>query len=337
MDSTLNRRHLLKGLGIVGLGGLAGTSALTAAAPKARATPRLPGVAACEFGCVVTPSVTEGPYYFDANQLRADVDEGRPGAQMALQIGVVNADTCAPIEGAIVDIWHCDATGLYSGYNQPGGDTRGEDFLRGIQITDANGEVEFISLYPGWYRGRTAHIHFKIRFDASTYLTSQLFFPQEVTDALYTSTAPYSSRGLADTSNAQDNIYQNTSNRERMLLTVTEDAGAYTASIVIGVTGLATASETTPATPQPSLAVPFPNPTPSVSTAWLVLPRAASRARVGLYDVTGREVQRLHDGPLIAGRHPVEVDASALAPGTYVVRADVGTGTLLVQPLTVAR
>ncbi len=197
MEPTVNRRNLLKGLGLAGIGGLAGTAGVAGIAPAATAAaPRIPGMVACQNPtCVLMPSATVGPYYFDANTVRRDVTEGRAGTPMALVIGVVDVATCRPIPNAVVDIWHTDAGGLYSGYNQPGGNTVGQAFMRGIQFTDANGEAAFATVFPGWYNGRVTHIHFKVRFQQGSQtaaVVSQLFFPQDVINAVYTTQTPYS-------------------------------------------------------------------------------------------------------------------------------------------------
>ena len=340
MEQTVNRRNLLKGLGLAGIGGLAGTAGLAGLAPRASAAaPRIAGMATCQNpDCVLMPSATVGPYYFDANQVRADITEGRPGTPMNLVVGVVNSDTCTPVANAIVDVWHADAGGLYSGYNQPGpnGDTRGQDFMRGIQFTDGNGEANFQTVFPGWYNGRVTHVHFKVRLSQTVYVTSQLFFPQATINTVYTTQAPYSTRGLNQTTNANDSVYTGMQTRERAMMTVTGDASGYTATLIVGVQGLATASETAPVQAVPELAVPFPNPTPSVSTLWLTLPSQKDRVRVAAFDLLGREMAVLHEGPLLAGRHAVEIDASSWPAGTYVVRADVGY-TVLAQRLVVAR
>lgn len=146
--------------------------------------------------CVITPETTEGPYYFDPGLERADITEGRPGLATSVRLQIVD-ETCRPLEGARVDIWHCDATGLYSGYaNQTGGaDARGESFMRGTRFTGADGVAEFTTVYPGWYPGRTPHIHFKVFLDQTTVLTGQLFFPDEVSDQVYAGIAPYNERG----------------------------------------------------------------------------------------------------------------------------------------------
>ncbi|MDQ3724315.1 MAG: intradiol ring-cleavage dioxygenase [Actinomycetota bacterium] len=110
--------------------------------------------------CVLTPAQEEGPFYIDLARVRRDIVEDRPGIPLALAIAVVDASTCEPIRDAAVDIWHCDALGLYSG--EPSEGSEGETFLRGIQLTDHNGLTEFATIYPGQYPGRTTHIHLKV-------------------------------------------------------------------------------------------------------------------------------------------------------------------------------
>jgi len=171
--------------------------------------------------------MTEGPFYFDAGQIRRDITEGRPGTPLLLALDVVNASSCTPIRDAVVDVWHCDAIGLYSGYGSEG--TAGERFLRGIQVTDANGRAEFDTIYPGFYRGRTVHVHFKIHLDERTAVTSQLFFPEAVNDAVL-ATSPYDRSGTRDTRNSTDSIFTSST-----VLDVVADGGGYAASLVIGV------------------------------------------------------------------------------------------------------
>jgi protocatechuate 3,4-dioxygenase beta subunit len=178
--------------------------------------------------CVLTPSLTEGPFYFDASQLRSDITEGRPGVPLRLALTVQGAGSCSPIRDAVADIWHCDALGLYSGYQSEG--TLGQDFLRGIQATDANGRVEFQTLYPGWYAGRTIHIHLKVHLDSRTALTSQLYFPEAISDAVL-ATSPYNQKGTRTTRNSNDGLFT-----QSTVLDVAADGAGYAASLVIGVT-----------------------------------------------------------------------------------------------------
>jgi protocatechuate 3,4-dioxygenase beta subunit len=110
--------------------------------------------------CVLTPEQEEGPFYIDLAQVRQNIVENRPGVPLALALTVVDSDTCEPIRNAAVDIWHCDALGVYSG--EPSEGSEGETYLRGIQLTDGNGLAEFATIYPGQYPGRTTHIHVKV-------------------------------------------------------------------------------------------------------------------------------------------------------------------------------
>ena len=113
--------------------------------------------------------------------------------------------------GARVDIWHCDASGVYSGYAGQGDDrttdTTGETFMRGTQFADDNGIAEFETVYPSWYRGRTTHVHFKVFLDETNILTGQIFFPDALSEYIYLNVAPYNDRSTTrDTLNANDGI-----------------------------------------------------------------------------------------------------------------------------------
>jgi len=110
--------------------------------------------------CVLTPEQEEGPFYIDFARVRQDIVEDRSGVPLALTVAVVDSNTCKPIHNAAVDVWHCDALGIYSG--EPSEGSVGKTYLRGIQLTDGNGQVEFTTIYPGQYPGRTTHIHVKV-------------------------------------------------------------------------------------------------------------------------------------------------------------------------------
>jgi protocatechuate 3,4-dioxygenase beta subunit len=225
--TAIGRRRAMGRIGVAGVGLLAGLRCDETATTPTAANPTTTTVATAGSACVLTPSLTEGPFYFDAGQIRRDITEGRPGTPLLLALEIVDAGTCSPIRDAVADVWHCDASGLYSGYGSEG--TGGERFLRGIQVTDANGRVEFDTLYPGFYRGRTIHVHFKIHLDERTAVTSQLFFPESVNDAVM-ATSPYSTSGSRDTRNSNDSIFSSAT-----LLDVTAGGGGYSASLVIGV------------------------------------------------------------------------------------------------------
>lgn len=159
---------------------------------------------------ILTPQVTEGPYYLDPVHMRADITEGLPG--IGLDVGFQILDpTGAPLPGARVDIWHCNAEGLYSGFGgepgrEPSAAQKAAAYLRGTQITDAAGAVLFHSVYPGWYPGRTPHIHFKVWQGARTVLTCQVFLPDALSEFLYTQAPAYKRQQVRDTLNRTDGI-----------------------------------------------------------------------------------------------------------------------------------
>ncbi|MDX6408167.1 MAG: hypothetical protein QOE13_1238 [Gaiellaceae bacterium] len=225
-DSRLTRRGSL-----VRFGGLVATA--VGAAGLRIETSEGAGPAAVASGavsCVLAPEQTEGPYYIANEAVRRNITDGRPGAPMNLRAFVVNASTCKPIKGAAVDIWHADAGGVYSGFGQGAADRA---FMRGVQRTDAKGLALFRTVYPGWYQGRTVHIHVKVHLGGNVLHTGQLYFPDTVTDAVYRK-APYTSRPNRDVRNTQDAIYRNGGKKSQV--TVKKNtAGVYVASIVMGV------------------------------------------------------------------------------------------------------
>lgn len=187
--------------------------------------------------CIVRPEVTEGPYYVNENLNRSDVrtdtstGKASDGAPLVLTFNVsqVSSSGCVPLQGAKVEIWHCDAEGSYSDVSDPGFQTRGHNFLRGYQMTDANGQATFTTIYPGWYRGRAVHIHFKIHPDANKVFTSQIFFDDTFTDRVFTA-APYAARGTRSTRNSNDGIYQ-----AQLLAPVSRSGDGYASSFAIGM------------------------------------------------------------------------------------------------------
>ncbi|MEZ4518939.1 MAG: intradiol ring-cleavage dioxygenase [Chloroflexota bacterium] len=220
-------------------------AATTAATVAATATTETEVAAAATVlpTCVVRPEMTEGPYFVDEMINRADIrsdpttGEVKDGVPLALTFAVSRiGDMCEPLPGATVDIWHCDATGVYSDVNDAFfGNTVGQKFLRGYQVTDENGLASFTTIYPGWYSGRTVHIHFKIRMEESgrNYeFTSQLFFDDSLTDDVFTQ-QPYATKGERDTRNNNDGIYRN--GGDQLLLNLTPTAEGYAATFDIGL------------------------------------------------------------------------------------------------------
>ena len=218
LPERFTRRRLL-GFAALGLSAAAWPVEQAGAGPNA--------VASGAITCVLTPELTEGPYYLRGEAVRRDITEGKPGTPLRLHLTVVSASACKPIKGAAVDVWHADAGGVYSGVSGQTG-----TFLRGIQKTDRNGLAVFDTIYPGWYRGRAVHIHVKVHTGGRVVHTGQFFFPDALTDEVYKA-APYSSRGKPDMTDAADSIYRNGGSKS--VLTVKASGRGYVGSIVMGV------------------------------------------------------------------------------------------------------
>jgi len=213
-------------------GATAGSSATGTAIASAANASALPA-------CVVAPELTEGPYYLDVDLERSDIRANTAdnavseGATLTLDWIVSQADgsACVPMEGVVVDVWHCDALGVYSGVSGDSG-----NFLRGFQRTDANGRASFTTIYPGWYQGRAVHIHFKIRTDpdaaAGFEFTSQLFFDDELSRSVY-ATGIYAQKGPQDQPNSSDGIFNQSGGAT--LLEVTREGDGYKATFPIAV------------------------------------------------------------------------------------------------------
>ncbi|WP_299840463.1 intradiol ring-cleavage dioxygenase [uncultured Paracoccus sp.] len=183
--------------------------------------------------CHLTPELTEGPFYMDPHLVRSDIREDRGGVPMTMRMQVVTAD-CRPIKGARVDLWHCDAQGNYSGFaNQGSRSTRGETFLRGTQISGDGGEVAFQTIFPGWYRGRTTHIHFKVILGRDEALTGQIFFPDSLSQYVFENAAQYGRSVEQDTTNADDWIAIEAG--EGAYASVSDRSDGYDASLVVAV------------------------------------------------------------------------------------------------------
>ncbi|NBE81451.1 dioxygenase family protein [Micromonospora rubida] len=312
----VSRRRLIAGVGSIGLAGLLaacgrGDGAVTTSTGEAvtpQATAGTSGDLAALFAdantCKLTASTTQGPYYFDADKIRRDIREDRPGTRLRVAIRVQDSEKCAPLPNAVVEIWHCDAAGLYSGAESlstgggapggpppsgapgggpggtppsgapgggpggtppsgapgggpggtppsgapgggpggtppsgapgggaPGGGSEGQAadlrptddkrYLRGAQVTNADGIVEFVTVWPGWYRGRTVHIHAMVHVNNNRVLTTQVMFDEALNTKVFAA-APYATHTGRDTFNDKDNIYA-----DSMLMKVVEDGDGY--------------------------------------------------------------------------------------------------------------
>lgn len=239
------RTALILGLGAIAAActGRSPSASLGSPTPSSNAAPPVGSVATPS--CIVTPAETEGPYFVDELLNRSDIltdpssGTRRGGVPLTLtfQVSRVGSGGCTALSGAKVDVWHCDAAGLYSDVSAQS--TVGQKFLRGYQLTDADGMAKFATIYPGWYGGRTVHIHFKVRTYSGTTksfeFSSQLFLDDAATDAVYKS-VPYSSRPNRDTRNQNDMVYTSNGNSGAMLLVTPMPTGTgYAATFAIGL------------------------------------------------------------------------------------------------------
>ena len=228
-DIVLTRRRVLAWLGGMGLAALIAGCADEgdSAAPTATTTAPTTATTGTTVDCILSPEQTEGPYYIDIDRVRSDITEGRPGAPLELTLNVVDGNSCEPISDAAVDIWHCDAEGVYSG-------VQGNDgtFLRGIQMTGSGGEAVFRTIYPGWYTGRAVHIHVKVHVGGTETYTGQLYFDEAVTEAVY-ATTPYSARPGPDTPNESDGLFAQ--GGDQTVVKVSPEGDGYDGVVTLGV------------------------------------------------------------------------------------------------------
>lgn len=314
----MERRDWLKSASTFGLGtilaGLSGTEA---------------AVAFQQSGCVLVPQETEGPYPLnlsnDATKFRQNITEGKTGLPLNLAMTIVNvSNNCSPIANARVDIWHTDKDGVYSGYNQPGANTVGQTFMRGIQMTDSNGRVNFTTIYPGWYSGRITHIHFQVFVTSVLRATSQVAFPDAINSAVY-QTPLYVAKGQnrSVANNAADSIFRDGFQNQLLTMTANATTGGYDASIIVGIQAPTTGvMDLQPETGgQFILKQNYPNPaTNSTTFSFLLLQPAFTELTV--FDMSGKKIAILLSKTLAASDHSVLLDRNSahgqLASGNYV-------------------
>ena len=191
-----------------------------------------------------TPQQTEGPYFVEGmpkrSDIRSDPSDGlvQQGIPLRLILHVYDVDngSCIPLNGSRVDIWHANSQGVYSSVNDQS--TTGKKFLRGYQVTDDNGTVRFVTIYPGWYQGRAIHIHVKVHtiegLEKTLEWTSQFYFNNSINAQVHTQ-PPYSNHGPPDMPNEQDGIYTGASidglvhsnSGKYLMLNLTKDGQSY--------------------------------------------------------------------------------------------------------------
>jgi protocatechuate 3,4-dioxygenase beta subunit len=253
-------KHLISRRDTLRLIGAAGATAVVAWSGEPAMRFLAPGkrgsvVSAQSLSCIVRPQLTEGPYFVDERLNRSDIRTDpttgavKDGVPFLLKFNVSRSTggSCSRLSGAYVDIWHCDAAGSYSDVRDAGFDTRGQRYLRGYQVTDGSGLAQFQTIYPGWYSGRAVHLHFKIRLftgsEAAYEFTSQLFFDDAVSDQVFTQ-SPYNTKGIRNTRNSQDGIYNG--GGSQLVLNLTGDAQGYSATFDIALEGVTVAPVSPP-------------------------------------------------------------------------------------------
>jgi protocatechuate 3,4-dioxygenase beta subunit len=325
----MDRKLFLKRMGIAGIVGALPISAMSKALDTVMDEPSNEELLKTS-ACTETPGETTGPYPYPGSSIstliRTDITEGQAGIPLALNLRILNADnSCNPVSGLRVDIWHCNKLGYYSAYaGQPGIDgtldTTGKTWLRGIQYTDSAGNVNFTTIYPGWYNPRATHIHVQVYNGSKLISTTQVAFP----DAINTTVNSfYATSGTNPTVNSSDMVFSDSISSELMTVSGSTAAG-YTASIDLvvkaGTVGIEEAGSTGG---QLSQVIIYPNPVLTQCTLAFELAQE-SDIQLTVMDMSGKTAQQqIHTG-LSSGAQliPLTLDKS-LAPGQYFLQLSV--------------
>lgn len=301
----MKRKDFLRGFGLAGIGTM-----LPKPAFRTRGTlsgPQPPN-------CVLIPSETAGPFPLDLtenqNFFRQDVREDRTGARHDLKIKIIGLENCLPMPNIRVNIWHCDKDGNYSGY----GSQTGLTYLRGYQFTDANGEANFITIFPGWYPGRICHIHFQAYVSSVYAAISQLTYPIAEKNAIYEEHSSLYTKGADPLSFNQDGVFADGYTYQLATLEQDPVTGAYVSYLEVtiqgsGLTGLAKAEPETGG--QFKLFQNHPNP----YTAFTSIPfemNYPGDAFLELWDLSGKKVIEIPQRNLSAGKYTFEINPQLL-------------------------
>jgi protocatechuate 3,4-dioxygenase beta subunit len=322
----MNRKDFLKGMGLAGLG---------LALPGSRSIAKANRRQADSGECVLIPSETAGPFPLDLTDnsfyLRKDVREDEEGIPLNLRMKIIGEENCAPMQNARVHIWHCDRHGVYSGYNTNG--NPGDDdatHLRGYQMTDAHGEVEFITAFPGWYPGRITHIHFQVYVSSSYSAVSQLTFPLAPKNDIYADNPSLYPKGEDPLSFSEDFAFADGYDHQLATLEKNANDNSYNSYLEVTVRGSGTTSvghaeyETAKVF---ELAQNYPNPYTEKTTIPIQLKQSAE-VRLELWDLNGRKVATLWNGQRGVGHYQVEIHPRKLGlpHGNYLYQVVAKTG-----------
>lgn len=302
----MRRIDFLRGFGLVGVG-----SMIT---PKVVASGSKPNKGPLPPNCVLIPSETAGPFPLDLTEnqtfFRQDVTEDRAGVRHDIRMKIIGDENCLPMTNVRVNIWHCDSVGNYSGY----GNQTGLTYLRGYQWTDANGEVMFTTIFPGWYTGRICHIHFQVWVSSVYAAVSQFTYPIPEKNAIYAANPDIYTKGADPRSYAQDGIFSDGYAYQLATLTPNPVTGGYDSYLEVtiqgtGVTGLWNAAPETGG--HFVLNQNHPNPFRDKTTVPFTL-NTASDIELELWDLSGVKRSQIRQHGLGIGKHQIEVDLQRL-------------------------
>lgn len=318
----MERKTFLKGLGFLGVGGIL---------PKSHFTNRNTN-SILNNECVIIPSETAGPFPLDLTEnstfFRQDVRESEEGIQLNLKLRIIGLENCAPMQNVRVNIWHCDKDGVYSGYstgNNPGDSSA--THLRGYQFTDVNGEVDFITIFPGWYNGRICHIHFQVYINSSQSAISQLTFPLDVKNQLYNHNANLYTKGEDPLDFSSDNIFRNGHEFQLATLELDPDTGHYNSFMEVTVQGSGTTSTShieSQTAKYVELGQNYPNPY-SNSTRIPYKINQSSHVKIDIWDLSGKQLATIVDEKKSPGDYSVNFNPSQhnLSSGNYIYQIEL--------------
>ncbi len=337
----MKRKDFLKGIGLAGLGLSVGGANLHSVNET-----HAEGGARWE----LIPSETEGPFPLDLTEnstfFRQDIREDQTGIQLNLRLKVLGLDNCSPMSNVRVNIWHCSNIGVYSGYNT--GNNPGDanaTHLRGYQFTDSNGEVEFITIFPGWYNGRICHIHFQVYVSSSYAAVSQLTFPVDIKNGIYTNNSSLYPNGTDPMALSNDNIFSDGYEQQMATLEENSETGGYSSYLEVSVKGEGTTTGVGHIERETAkvfdLGQNYPNPYLGSTTVPITLKQACD-VQLELWDVSGRKVATIMDEYKTVGSYDVEINPEKLGlkSGTYIYQlvANNGSGTFRIpKVMTVYR
>ncbi|RQO31351.1 hypothetical protein DBR32_05145 [Taibaiella sp. KBW10] len=316
----MNRKEFLRASGLAGLGlSLPFTKAFAEEEPANNLA-----------SCTLIPTETAGPFPLDltANTtfFRNDIRETQQGVQLNVKLKIVGLNNCGPMSNVRVNIWHCNKDGLYSGYdNAMNVGQAGLTYLRGYQMTDANGYVNFTTIFPGWYSGRVCHIHFQVYVSSNYAAISQFTFDAATKNLIYANNSSVYTKGADPMSIASDNIFSD--GYQYQLCTLSPTSSGYEASLEVAVQGSGTTSignidkETAK---NMRLGQNYPNPHSGTTTIPFSLIKAA-KADLLIFDLMGRKVAQIDCGKLSAGDHEQQISLGGLglANGNYAYQLNV--------------